>query len=444
MFERHRFVKENGGYLLVLYIDPNNAEFGMLGGRPGGRSRKLAGYVRDYIAENFSSIKIKAVKVIAGSLLSTTIAITSYAAQPLRAQAGTCGIVVGHRVKRGDSLWSISRHYGVDIESIREANNLSGDVIYPGQELLISLPAVYSVSEGESLWSISRKTGVRVEDIRQYNNITGDIIHPGQQLSLVPVFLYTVQAGDTLWSISRKSCMSVEQLKAFNNLTSDTIYPGQQLLIGETTQQIYEWPEITYIVQAGDNAGSISRRFGVPVSDILRYNYMEPDEWFYAGDKIAISDYAPRTYTVTPGQDPYPATTGTPVDWFTEGQYLLKRNDVFIVTDVVSGRQFTLQMIGGYNHCDIEPTSQADTDVMLQLFGSWEWTPRAVVIYKDGINIAASLSGMPHGVDTVYGNGVSGHFDLYLKNSEPHNPDTSETYRQQHRDMIVVASGGTP
>ncbi len=444
MFERHRLVKVSSGYLLVLYIDPGNTEFGMPGERTGGPNRKLTEYVRKYVAENFSDIKIKAVKIVAGSLLTTTITLTSYAALPLKVQAGECGIVAEYRVKQGDSLWSISRYFGVGIESIKDANNISGDVIYPGQELLISLPAVYTVVEGESLWSISVKTGVSVEKIREYNNISGDIIHPGQQLSLVPVSLYTVQPGDTLWGISRESCMSVEQIKSFNNLTSDTIVPGQQLLIGKTPQEIPQWPEITYIVQAGDNAGSISQKFGIPASDILKYNYMEPNEWFYAGDKIAISGYAPRTYTVTPGQDSAPAAVGAPVDWFTEGQYTLKRNDEFIVTDVASGRQFTLQMIGGYNHCDIEPASQSDTDVMLQLFGSWKWTPRAAVIYKDGINIAASLSGMPHGVDTIYGNGVSGHFDLYLKNSKSHNPDTSETYQQQHRDMVAVASGKTP
>jgi len=40
-------------------------------------------------------------------------------------------------VQKGDSLWSVSRHFDVSMEKIREANQLRSDVLTPGQRLRI-------------------------------------------------------------------------------------------------------------------------------------------------------------------------------------------------------------------------------------------------------------------------------------------------------------------
>ncbi|XP_059665088.1 uncharacterized protein LOC132311269 [Cornus florida] len=37
----------------------------------------------------------------------------------------------------GDTLWGLSREYGVSIEAIKEANGLTGDTIYAGKKLII-------------------------------------------------------------------------------------------------------------------------------------------------------------------------------------------------------------------------------------------------------------------------------------------------------------------
>lgn len=44
---------------------------------------------------------------------------------------------IHYRVRRGDSLWSIARNYGVDVDSLKEMNNLPGNRIYAGQTLRI-------------------------------------------------------------------------------------------------------------------------------------------------------------------------------------------------------------------------------------------------------------------------------------------------------------------
>ncbi|CAL5342760.1 unnamed protein product [Camellia sinensis] len=40
-------------------------------------------------------------------------------------------------IVRGDTLWGLSRKYGVSIEEIKEANGLTGDTIYAGKKLII-------------------------------------------------------------------------------------------------------------------------------------------------------------------------------------------------------------------------------------------------------------------------------------------------------------------
>ena len=45
--------------------------------------------------------------------------------------------VIHYTVRRGDSLWTIARDYGVDVDSLKEANNLTNNQIYAGQTLRI-------------------------------------------------------------------------------------------------------------------------------------------------------------------------------------------------------------------------------------------------------------------------------------------------------------------
>jgi len=322
---------------------------------------------------------------------------------------------------------------------------LMGSYAYAGT------PASYTVKAGDSLWKISQAYGVSISQIKSLNGLSGDIIYPGQVLKLSTYSAsgstnYTVKAGDTLWKIANAKGTTIAAIKKANNLTSDMIYVGQVLKIptagASQPQAVTQWPKVTYIVQPGDTAQSISKKFGVPAADILKYNYMTADEWFYAGDKIAISGYAPRQYTVTKGESSSSAKVGKLVDWFLEGQYIIKRGDVFLVRDYITGKQFNVKMMGGYNHVDVEPLTANDTAIMKAVFNNqWTWTPRAVVLFKDGINIAASLSGKPHSADTVANNNVTGHFDLYLYNSKPHSESTSTSYVTQHQQMVLKATG---
>ena len=93
-----------------------------------------------------------------------------------------------HTVKWGETLSSIARMYGVTVQTIVEANQLSSsNLIYEGQRLRIPTAAgqyvVHIVAQGESLLTIAAKYGITVWDIAKRNSLWNiNLIYVGQRL----------------------------------------------------------------------------------------------------------------------------------------------------------------------------------------------------------------------------------------------------------------------
>mgnify|MGYP000134764017 CR=1 FL=1 len=104
-----------------------------------------------------------------------------------------------HVVQSGDSLWAISRSYGVDISELLAWNRLSNSSkIFVGSRIIVSAErqapialaegGVHVVRSGDTLWSISRSRGVTVTQLRRWNRLGGgDILRPGDKLRVEPV-----------------------------------------------------------------------------------------------------------------------------------------------------------------------------------------------------------------------------------------------------------------
>lgn len=87
-----------------------------------------------------------------------------------------------HVVRAGESLWSISRAYGISIQRIIEANGIRElPHLIPGQALIIpSVERTYTVQAGDTLWSISRRFNVPVDRLMEVNHISNpNLINPG-------------------------------------------------------------------------------------------------------------------------------------------------------------------------------------------------------------------------------------------------------------------------
>lgn len=133
----------------------------------------------------------------------------------LAAVAGVSGVFASTayaeevEVKRGDTLWGISQTYNVSVNNLKEWNNLSSTIIYPGSQLEVSAP-------GQTTEKVNR---VDSNDDSTNTNTS-----------------HTVKSGDSLWAIGNQYGVSVSQLKSWNNLSTNTIYVGQKLVLSASKQ----------------------------------------------------------------------------------------------------------------------------------------------------------------------------------------------------------------
>lgn len=157
---------------------------------------------------------------------------------------------VHYQVRSGDNLSVIADRMGVSVRDITEANQLNSILIHPGDDLLIPNPrartsnapaqsAVATVRSGDSFWLIARRYGVDLNELMAANNLSSnDFIHPGQLLKLPTErsgdaqVTHEVQSGDSLYDIAIYYGVGLTDLRAWNSLgSSNLIRPGDELTI---------------------------------------------------------------------------------------------------------------------------------------------------------------------------------------------------------------------
>ena len=159
-----------------------------------------------------------------------------------------------YTVKAGDTLSTIASRYGVSVVRLKRANRLSGDSLRIGDRLEIPTQVAVSdapkrvaksrthrVRSGESLYTIGKRYGVSVDRIKAANGLRRNTIRVGQEL-VIPARssggatasegkVHRVRSGDTLSEIARRYGTTVSKLRSANGLTSNRLRIGQELKI---------------------------------------------------------------------------------------------------------------------------------------------------------------------------------------------------------------------
>ena len=167
-----------------------------------------------------------------------------------------------HTVRRGESIWSISRRYTISMKQLKRWNpKLARQrFLQPGQKVAVWLPkkpvvrksrerpasGIHTVRRGESLSRIAQRYGTSIRDLAQWNDLaTNAKLQIGQSLRIGKSagkmasadrndsIRYTVRKGDSLWSIAQRYRVTIKKLLAWNNFNRPPrfLQPGQRLTI---------------------------------------------------------------------------------------------------------------------------------------------------------------------------------------------------------------------
>lgn len=173
-----------------------------------------------------------------------------------------------HVVQGGNTLWGIKQLYNVPVETIVRRNPGVDNGIQEGQVIYIPVPKIsetktHTVQAGETLFGISKQYGVTVDQLIQWNPEAKEGLKVGQTLKIElsgyvndtkptvtetetkpavaqdkitvsfedTVVNHTVMDGETFYSISKRYMVSTEKLQEFNQKRNTKIKPGDVLLI---------------------------------------------------------------------------------------------------------------------------------------------------------------------------------------------------------------------
>jgi LysM repeat protein len=171
-----------------------------------------------------------------------------------------------HKVKAGETLYSISRRYRANVTNIIRWNRLSKPYNLSVGQIL----RVYSPS-GVRIGSKKRKTRSKITRARTNSR-----------------YYHTVSKGDTLYSIARRYRKSVQQIAITNKLKKPYhLYKGQRLKITSSKASSKKRTRYHY-VKSEENIKIIAAKYRIKPYELAKQNGIGNPYTIYPGQKLSI------------------------------------------------------------------------------------------------------------------------------------------------------------
>jgi membrane-bound lytic murein transglycosylase D len=179
------------------------------------------------------------------------------------------------KIKQGETLSHIARHYGTTVEVLETANQVRATSIRAGRYLMV--PVASRAGESYKLSAAQRLS-------RKQNSARN-----GYKTR------HVVRNGDTLWDLSREYQVGVRSLASWNGMApGDPLRVGQTLVVwtgklaAESLHPGSRVRPIHYTVHRGDSLSRIADRFNVSVTDLRRWNALPNGENLQPGQHIKL------------------------------------------------------------------------------------------------------------------------------------------------------------
>jgi N-acetylmuramoyl-L-alanine amidase len=188
---------------------------------------------------------------------------------------------IKHKVKKGETLARIADVYGVNIADIKSLNKIKRDKVKIGDELIIEPDAKNRTKNNSDF----------AEDVEINRKSTA-------RISSAKTSIHKVKKGETIGMIAAKYGVSEEEIKSLNSdvIEGNTIFAGTKLKVANEdnkgsanaeSSKINKLPNY-YTIKNGETLSGIARKFGVPVSTILKKNKQLDENKIKSGQQIRL------------------------------------------------------------------------------------------------------------------------------------------------------------
>lgn len=191
-------------------------------------------------------------------------------------------------VQRGDTLYSISRRYGVPLKDLINANNLHAPyTLHVGQVLSLPAKQYHTVQRGDTLYSISRQYNVDITSLSRVNNLqTPYSLNVGDRLVL-PASVGNVPAAS--YSTAQSSASSASSAAVKTAYTPAKSAPVTDSYVAPKARKTkFDWPVKGTIISGYGNLGSGRKNDGINIKAALGTNVKAADSGTiaYAGNEL--------------------------------------------------------------------------------------------------------------------------------------------------------------